>query len=67
MKEEVTVVKNGIKEKRLININHIRQLIEFPNEENKLKLDLIDYNEYIVIEGSIKDFKITLNSIKNIK
>jgi hypothetical protein len=64
---EVIVLKNNLKEKRLINVNHIRQVLEFPNDENKLKLDLLDYTEYLIIESSMKDFKITLNSIKNIK
>lgn len=60
---EVEVIKNNIKEIRLININQIRQVLQ-TDDENKIKLDLIGYDEYIFISSSLKDFKIKINQIK---
>lgn len=61
---EVNVVKNGLKEKRLININHITQILEYSGDDNRIKLDLIGSDEYIVVESTFKEFKILLNNLK---
>lgn len=61
---EVNVVKNGLKEKILININHIRQILEYSGDDNRIKLDLIGSDEYIVVESTFKEFKILLNNLK---
>lgn len=53
-----------VKEKRLINVNHIREVLEYSGDDNKIKLDLIGYDEYIVIESTLKEFKILLNNLK---
>jgi hypothetical protein len=61
---EVTLIKNNIKENRLINLSHIRQVLQYGNDDSKIKLDLVGYDEYITVELSLKDFKIILNNIK---
>jgi hypothetical protein len=61
---DVIVIKNNTKEKRLINVNHIRQVYEYSGDESKIKLDLIDFDGYIIIESTLKEFKILLNNLK---
>lgn len=52
---EVIGDEYGNTETRLININHIKQVA--PYSDDKIKLDFIDNNEYVVISSTLKDFK----------
>jgi hypothetical protein len=63
---EVTIIKSKIKENRLININHIRQVLEYSGDENKINIDLIGTDQYLIVESSLKEFKIKINQIKKI-
>lgn len=63
---EVIVIKNAYNEKenRIINTNHIIQVIQSNNKENIIEVYLLDTEYPIFVESTLKEFKILLNNLK---
>jgi tRNA A22 N-methylase len=63
---EVTVIKNvaNERENRIINVNHIIQVFQPNDRENILKVYLLNTEYPIIVESTLKEFKIKINQIK---
>lgn len=61
---DITVIKNNKKENRIINVNFIRQILEYQDHEDLIKLDLSGVDGYLIVDSTLKEFKIKINQIK---